>query len=301
MSARPAPERFLSGQSGTRSGWAAYAHALADLGISGLRMVTGVARAIDRLAEACPRRRVLVLSVYRANAHLGRAVGALVSTRHSVLLALGAIEEADPALRASTVAAHLRLGKFENLNAVLERVPPLAGFDWVLVVDDDVGFPERFVDRFVALCEAFAFDLAQPAQTRRSHAAWSVTRVRPRSVARVTRFVEIGPVTAFGSAAARELLPFPPLRYGWGVDLWWAALSSARNWRLGVVDGVPVRHERTAVATAYDRAAAVEEARSFLASHRFLEAAAAHTTLMTYRRVPRSVTPAREAPAGPAR
>jgi hypothetical protein len=301
MSARPAPERFLSGESGTRSGWSAYAHALADLGISGLRRVTGASRAIDRLADACPPRRVLVLSVYRANAQLARAVSALSSTRHSVLLALGAIDEPDPALRARTVAAHLRLGRLENLNVVLELVPPLAGFDWVLVVDDDVDFPERFVDRFVALCEAFAFELAQPAQTRRSHAAWSVTRVRPASVARVTRFVEIGPVTAFGSAAARELLPFPAMRYGWGVDLWWAALASDRNWRLGVVDGVPVRHERAAVATAYDRDAAIEEARTFLASRPFLEAIAAQSTLTTYRRVPRAVTPAREAPAGPAR
>jgi hypothetical protein len=117
----------------------------------------------------------------------------------------------------------------------------------------------------------------------------------------VTRFVEIGPVTAFGSATTRELLPFPQLRYGWGVDLHWAALASERGWRLGVVDGVPVRHEAAAVAATYDRAAAVEEAQSFLAAHRYLEATAAQATLTTYRRVPRSVTAAREAPAGPAR
>ena len=50
---------------------------------------------------------------------------------------------------------------------------------------------------------------------------------------RETRFVEIGPVTAFGRAAAAELLPFPELRYGWGLDLHWAAVAAERGWRLG--------------------------------------------------------------------
>ena len=40
-----------------------------------------------------------------------------------------------------------------------------------------------------------------------------------------------------------ELLPFPELRFGWGLDLHWAALAAERGWRLGVVDATPVRHE----------------------------------------------------------
>ena len=100
------------------------------------------------------------------------------------------------------------------------------------------------------VCEAFELDLAQPAQTLRSHSAWKVTRRRPASLVRETRFVEIGPVTAFGRAAAAELLPFPELRYGWGLDLHWAALAAERGWRLGVVDALPVRHEFGLVAAA---------------------------------------------------
>ena len=48
-------------------------------------------------------------------------------------------------------------------------------------MDDDVALPPRFTDRFVALFEHLGLDLAQPAQTWRSHAAWRVTRRRPRA------------------------------------------------------------------------------------------------------------------------
>ena len=63
---------------------------------------------------------------------------------------------------------------------------------------------------------------------------------------------------------AAELLPFPELRYGWGLDLHWAALAAERGWRLGVVDALPVRHERGTVAAAYPREEAEDEAARFL-------------------------------------
>jgi hypothetical protein len=184
------------------------------------------------------------------------------------------------------VRADLRGGKFENLNAVLDEAPALKKFHWIFVVDDDVTLSERFIDRFVAVSERLGFNIAQPAQSRRSHAAWPVTRRRPLTVARETPFVEIGPVTAFGQEPADHLLPFPPLRYGWGLDLHWAALAAERKWRLGVLDAVPVRHDREPVAASYDQAAAVDEARRFLSSRIYLPADDAHRTLRTYRRVP---------------
>ena len=68
-------------------------------------------------------------------------------------------------------------GKFQNLNRLLEAPTPPTGR---LAVDDDVALPPRFTDRFLALVERLGLDLAQPAQTWRSHAAWRVTRRRPR-------------------------------------------------------------------------------------------------------------------------
>jgi hypothetical protein len=156
--------------------------------------------------------------------------------------------------------------------------------DWLLAVDDDVRLPGRFLDRFIALCERFGLDLAQPAQTLRSHSAWKVARRRPLSLVRETRFVEIGPVTAFGRRARTELVPFPELRFGWGLDLHWAALAAERGWRLGVVDAVPVRHEAGLVAATYARTDAVEEAARFLAERPYLPAASAGDIVAVHRR-----------------
>ena len=129
-------------------------------------------------------------------------------------------------------------------------------------------------------------DLAQPAQTLMSHSAWKVTRRRPASLVRETRFVEIGPVTGFGRAAAEELLPFPELRFGWGLDLHWAALAGKRGWRLGVVDALPVRHDARTVAAAYPRAEAESEAARFLRDRPYLPSGQAGDVLATHRRAP---------------
>ncbi|HVW19515.1 MAG TPA: hypothetical protein VHB30_14830, partial [Solirubrobacteraceae bacterium] len=146
----------------------------------------------------------------------------------------------------------------------------LAGVDWLLAVDDDVVLPAGFLDGFLFLAERFGFALAQPAQSLASHAAWDVARRRPGAVARTTSFVEIGPVTAFSRATFATLLPFPPLRMAWGLDLHWAALARDAGWRLGVVDALPVRHEQGAVASGYSREEAIAEARAFLAERPYL-------------------------------
>ena len=171
-------------------------------------------------------------------------------------------------------------GKFPNLNELWPGEAP----DWTLVVDDDVVLPDRFLDRLVGLCERFDLAMAQPAQTRSSHAAWTVTRRRPGVLLRETRFVEIGPVTAFRRDAATELIPFPPLRFGWGLDAHWAAVAEQRGWRMGVADALAVRHDEGAVAATYSGDAAIEEARGFLAERPYLPAARLQETLQVHRR-----------------
>ena len=250
----------------------------------------------DRLARAEPPRRVLVTGVYRPDSLLPAALERLRSEDHEVHFVLGAVEEADPRLADHTVAERLGGGKFENLNRVLAAAgnagapaaaPGDRDFDWLLVVDDDLRLPARFLDRFLAVCERFGLDLAQPAQTLRSHSAWRVTRRRPASLVRETRFVEIGPLTAFGRRPAAELLPFPELRYGWGLDLHWAAIAAERGWRLGVVDATPVRHESAVVGTAYRREDAEAEAAGFLADRPHLPARRAAEVVAVHRRAAR--------------
>ena len=281
----PDPATFLSGESGEVSGVRLTTRAIAEdlaLGIAAALALTGPR--LDRAAAALPPRRVLVLSVYRPGSLLPRALASLRSERHDVRFALGATAaRPDPALASHTALAGLQGGKFENLNRLIATADPDA--DRVLVVDDDIRLPHRFLDRFLAVCERLALDLAQPAQSRRSHAAWRVTRRRP-GLARLTRFVEIGPLTAFSHRAAEELLPFPELRFGWGLDSHWGALARERGWRLGVVDALAVRHEASPVAASYGHAQAIEEARRFLAGRPFLTRSEAQGSLTRIRRLP---------------
>jgi hypothetical protein len=212
---------------------------------------------------------VLALAIERRGAPnlLAAARAELDRSRHDVTLAIG-----DAGDR----------GKFENLNRLLERHPPQR-YDWLLVLDDDVALPRGFLDAFVFLVERFGFEIAQPAHRHRSHAAWTVTRRRVGCVARQTQFVEIGPLCAFAPATFDVLLPFPPLRFGWGLDLHWSALAREHGWREGIIDATPIRHGLRRIAASYDRGDAVAETREFLAGRPYTSAAEAQRTLAGYR------------------
>jgi hypothetical protein len=275
----PDPDSFLSGEHGEVGGRRGALRRAADSALDRWLEASGALRAIDAAAGMVPRRDVLVASVYRPPGELLLdALPALESDRHRVRLALGST---GAATLPRTVAEQLGAGKFENLNALTA-----APADWLMVVDDDVALPPRFLDRMIALCERFDLALAQPAQSLASHAAWRVARRRPRSILRETRFVEIGPVTIFRRDAAEGLLPFPPLRYGWGLDLAWAATALERGWRLGIADALAVRHESATVGSVYSVDAAIEEAREFLSTRPYLSSAAAQEVLVTHRRLP---------------
>jgi GT2 family glycosyltransferase len=152
-------------------------------------------------------------------------------------------------------------GKFQNLNALLGAEEPDA--DWLIVCDDDVVLPPRFLDRFVAAAEQADLKLCQPAHRLHSHTGWRVTRRRLRAAVRETNFVEIGPLTAFQRDTFSVLVPFPDLQMGWGLDVHWAALAAQHGWRIGVVDATPILHLNPAAET-YPRDAAIAEATRFL-------------------------------------
>lgn len=266
------PEPFLSGESGTilgprRIAVATVADALLDARRALRLEPWRLARAARR---SPPRRRVLAAGVEREDRDglLGAAVAELRRSRHEVEVRTGPAGER---------------GKWENLDRLIGP-GGLGDRDWLLAIDDDVALPRGFLDSFLFLAERFDLALAQPAHRRRSHAAWSVTRRQGSSVVRETGFVEIGPLTAFRADAARELLPFPPLRTGWGLDAVWAAVARERGWRVGVVDATPVGHALGKVAGGYDHAAAVAESRELLRAHPHVTPAEANRTLVAHRR-----------------
>lgn len=261
---------FLSGESGEVSGIRATSRALlADALADGLELARLEPWRLRRAALRSPRRTVLALGIERVGVP-GLIAGArdeLARSRHDVRFVTGPAE---------------RRGKFENLNLLLADNPPEA-YDWLLVVDDDVGLPRGFLDAFIFLAERFQLRLAQPAHRHRSHAGWRVTRRRTGAVARETAFVEIGPLVAFQAPTYDVLLPFPGLRTGWGLDVHWSALAREHGWRIGVIDATPITHGLRPVATSYDRRAAIEEARQFLSSRPYTKAVEAQRTLATHR------------------
>ena len=258
---------FLSGASGTvggrRGALLAARDRLEDLraGPARLRVDRVAARAAKPPSAATPAlgavltsaRRVLVVGIERPEVEnrMAPTRAELEATRHH-------------AVTVETATAGTR-GKFENLNALLAGHDLGNDFDWLLVVDDDVDLPRRFLDRFLPLAEAGGLKLAQPAHRLHSHAAWAVTRRQRGSLVRETNFVEIGPVTAFHRDTFATLLPFPPLRMGWGLDVHWAAVAREHGWPIGIVDATPVGHTLRPAADTYPREEAIAEARAFLA------------------------------------
>ena len=266
----PAAADFLSGNSGMVVGRRATTRAvLADAWADAVRVALLDPRGLRRAAAAAPRRRVLALAVEHADRPnlLDRACTELARSHHSLTVAT------------SDIGGR---GKFQNLNRLLSA-HPAAGHDWLLMLDDDVAIPAGFLDVFVFLAERFDLRLAQPAHRARSHAAWQVTRRRPGSVVRQTRYVEIGPVVAFHSSTFSTLLPFPDLRMGWGLDHHWAALAAANGWRAGVIDATPIRHQSREIASGYARSDAIEEGVRFLSDRPHLTATEAQQTLATHR------------------
>jgi hypothetical protein len=270
VTAAAPPDDFLSGTSGQVWGIRATSRALAADAVCDLVSAVTVQRPrLARAARRSPPRRVLALAVERDDVPnvLPAARAELATSRHAV--------------RFESITAGRR-GKFENLDLLLDRVP-VDGFDWLLVVDDDVTLPRGFLDDFVFLAERYDLALAQPAHRWRSHAAWSVTRRRPGSAVRETGFVEIGPLCALHARTFEALLPFPVLRFGWGLDAHWSAVARSHGWREGVVDATPVRHGLRRIASSYDPADAIAEGREFLADRAYTPVGEANRTLATHR------------------
>lgn len=221
------------------------------------------ARRLSFMKSHGPAQRVVVVGIYRDAQPILSVVEELRASRHDVEFRLGAMGDIPPELADVTTHGHMSAGKFQNLNVLIEG---MGSPEWLLIIDDDVLVRRGFLDAAVELCQRLDLALAQPAQTRFSNANWRLTKQRLLTVARQTRFVEIGPVTLIRKDAQRLLLPFPAdLRFGWGLDFHWAHIIESAGLRLGVLDALAVVHASRKVASTYSWDAAQEEGRAFLA------------------------------------
>jgi hypothetical protein len=150
-----------------------------------------------------------------------------------------ALDGVDPELDEITVGEGPGL-KLPLLNETLGRLGPLSA--WTLLSDDDLRFSEGDVVRFVELCMRGNLDLAQPARATGTQASHEITAAVRLSRARLTTFVESGPLVAVGPRCRDLVLPLPESRgMGWGVEIDWHDLGRD-GCRLGIVDSTPIEH-----------------------------------------------------------
>jgi hypothetical protein len=189
-----------------------------------------------------------LLCVYRK--HNARLVSDLVAECRGLTwpVYLHALDAPSETLAAWTVSEGPG-GRFELLNRLAHQTDPRR---WTIICDDDVRFPHRGIGALVERCSTFGLDVAQPAHRADSYYNWRFTRRRPGVQARVTGFVEIGPVVVFSPRALPQVTPFPEIGMGWGTELEWHDLRSL-GMQLGIVDSVPVLHIAKPART-YDKA-----------------------------------------------
>jgi hypothetical protein len=184
--------------------------------------------------------RAAVFSVYRQrNASvLERLLEAPLAAGWPV--ALWALDEPAASLETWT-HGHGTGTKFELVNGLAAELS-LEPDDWIVVADDDAVFVRGSLVSFAETAAAAGLGLAQTAHALRSNISHRITWRRPFSNARLTTFVEIGPIFAVHPGWRDRVLPFPDgIGMGWGLELDWMDLR-ADGCRLGIVDATPVRH-----------------------------------------------------------
>lgn len=213
-----------------------------------------VGRALSRIrrSQRSYRARVLIVGVEvpaRA-ADLHRVMGLLQrGSRHVIDVAIAPMENR---------------GKFANIDAAIQLAPhPLAHYDWLVVTDDDIAFATSFLDDLIGVARSADLAISQPAHAIESHTTYAITKRRRGSIARRTNFVEIGPLTLLRADTFAALIPFPESRWCYGIDVLWSEIAKRNGYRMGIVDGTPIRHLRP-VAASYDMDDAIAEGRELL-------------------------------------
>lgn len=139
--------------------------------------------------------------------------------------------------------------KFPPLASLLEREWSfVSGYEYVGFPDDDLAATSLSWNRLFALGREFGFHLFQPALAPGSFFNWQWVLQDRSCRARVVRAVEV--MTPIFRIDVLEQLreTFSLNQSGWGIDGVWAARLPHPQYRLGVIDEMPVLHTRPAAA-----------------------------------------------------
>ena len=190
-----------------------------------------------------------------------------------------ALDRVAPSLERHTVGSGPG-EKLPLLNETLARHGPPSGA--LVLSDDDVAFAAGDLTTLHGLAERARLDLAQPAHASGSEVSHGITRAQPRSRARLTTFVESGPLVLVSASWVGRVTPLPESRgMGWGVELDWIDLRNV-GCRLGIVDAVRVVHLGKVAAT-YDDASVREAMRAELRERGVEDWGPLQETLATWR------------------
>jgi hypothetical protein len=171
--------------------------------------------------------------------------------------------------------------KFPLLNRLI-RDKNLSEFDWIVVTDDDILFEYGSLAAFLSVAEQAGMELAQPAHALSSFSNHKITVCHPWAVARLTTFVEIGPLFAIKRDAYDKFLPFPQNSgMGWGLDVEWSVLQ-INGARLGIIDWVTLRHLHPLGSAGYDTRREEDRLREMLQVRGYEHLAHLHRTEATW-------------------
>jgi hypothetical protein len=199
-----------------------------------------LSRRTRRGALLLPSHAVLLLSVYRNKNALTLLPLVLEAQRNGWEIRLWALDEIHPAL-ASFSRGVGKGSKFSLLNALLAQ-QEWSDFDWIICADDDVVLKHGSLKIFVDIAQEAGLTLAQPSHHHLSFRSHDINLLVPFSIARLTTYVEIGPIFAVHRSLFSRTLPFPDgYGMGWGLDVRWSDLQGGGA-RLGIVDLVAVKH-----------------------------------------------------------
>jgi hypothetical protein len=154
--------------------------------------------------------------------------------------------------------------RFELLNRLVDELPAGDRAGGLVVADDDFRFAVGSLAALVSLGRELRLDLWQPSHSAASWASFRFVRRRPLSAARITNFVEQGPVFVMSPRAQAALLPLPvDLGMGWGAELRWMETARRTGLRLGILDALSVRH-LVMPGAAYDKQQQLEQLQAML-------------------------------------
>ena len=172
--------------------------------------------------------------------------------------------------------------KFLLLNRLIKKVD-LSRYEFLVICDDDIVFPTKFVDSYLELVLRHEFSLAQPSRTHNSYIDWAFVEQLDGITARSTRFVEIGPFFSIRRNAFSILLPFDETSpMGWGYDFVWPCLLERHGLKMGIIDAVPVAHNLRKPVAHYDHTTANRTMEDYLAKQPHLQKEDAFRILESY-------------------